>query len=426
MIYIDLTDLSEWTGGHGGTQRVVYNIARNFAEESDLNQLAFVKYSDALEGYVEADYQNILFKKDESIPEDTMSPHVGRKMKVKNLVRKSSPDILKQNRLARSSYHKTIKVLKNVKSVYEQKKYQPNIEEKIEIEHGSKILLLGKPWDNLNIQKNIIKLKKEKNIRVYQVVYDQIITLYPHLHHPSLFVPYTKSMINTCLTADHLFAISESTKEDTKKFCNELNIKCPPISVIRLGDNPVEQEAPTHQKYKSNQKYILSVGTFEIRKNYNLLYLAYKLAKERGIDLPDLIIVGEKGWLSNDIYDVISHDNEVNTKITIKHGIPDNELVSLYRGCQFTVYPSMYEGWGLPIAESLNYGKVCLSSHTSSMKEIAGDLNEYFSPYNPEQCLNLILKYCDLDNLRNAENAIKASYQRTSWKSTYEQIKIYL
>jgi hypothetical protein len=72
------------------------------------------------------------------------------------------------------------------------------------------------------------------------------------------------------------------------------------------------------------------------------------------------------------------------------------------------------------------YGKLCLSSDASSMTEIAGDLNEYYSPYDPVACLHLIQKYLDKKTRTAREKEIKKQYQPTTWHDMYEQINVFL
>jgi glycosyltransferase involved in cell wall biosynthesis len=88
----------------------------------------------------------------------------------------------------------------------------------------------------------------------------------------------------------------------------------------------------------------------------------------------------------------------------------------------FTIFPSVYEGWGLPVAESLNYGKVSISSDSSSMPEIAGNLIDYFSPYDAASCLSLMIKYQDKATRLKKEKQITQSYKTTSWDLTYQQV----
>ena len=70
----------------------------------------------------------------------------------------------------------------------------------------------------------------------------------------------------------------------------------------------------------------------------------------------------------------------------------DAELAFLYRNCRFTVFPSLYEGWGLPIGESLWFGKLCIASKTSSMPEVGGDLVDYVDPKDADSLQQAILR----------------------------------
>ena len=104
-----------------------------------------------------------------------------------------------------------------------------------------------------------------------------------------------------------------------------------------------------------------------------------------------------RGWLSEDIYEVMTHDPQTRATFVFLHDATDEELAWLYRHCEFTVYPSFYEGWGLPIGESLAYGVPCLASRTSSMPEVAGELIPYFSPSSADECLKAIRPCSNLE-----------------------------
>ena len=140
------------------------------------------------------------------------------------------------------------------------------------------------------------------------------------------------------------------------------------------------------------------------------------------IKLPPIIIVGGRGRLTNDLLYKIDNDSKLKKLIIKKNDVSDEELDYLYTNCLFTVYPSIYEGWGLPIAESLAYGKFCLASETSSMPEIGGKLLEYFNPYDPKKLLDLMIKYLDLKTRNIAEENIKNNYKITTWDDTTKQL----
>jgi glycosyltransferase involved in cell wall biosynthesis len=149
-----------------------------------------------------------------------------------------------------------------------------------------------------------------------------------------------------------------------------------------------------------------------------------KRALDEGTDFPTFVIVGRQGWLTRDLEQIISRDETLKDKLLLVHNADDEHLSWFYQNCKFTMYPSFYEGWGLPIAESLYYGKLCLPSSSSSMTEIAGDMLEYFSPYNIGEAYDLVLKYhTDAKLLKAKEKQIAAKYTLTSWHQTCKYIE---
>jgi glycosyltransferase involved in cell wall biosynthesis len=94
-----------------------------------------------------------------------------------------------------------------------------------------------------------------------------------------------------------------------------------------------------------------------------------------------------------------------------------------YRNAMFTVFPSLAEGWGLPVAESMCYGKVCIASNVDSIPEIAGDLIPYFDPRDPDQIYKLVKQYITDSGLRSrAEKRIRSHYRPHSWDTTAEEL----
>lgn len=231
-------------------------------------------------------------------------------------------------------------------------------------------------------------------------------------------------MFEAIYASDLLLPISKSTDRDLKLFAQTLKLPIPKTKVIRLAEAIVESDAVDDIKpdARIQDKFIACIGTIEIRKNHILLYYVYKLAQELKIELPQLVIVGARGWLTGDFQYLVENDPEIKDKILILETINDPGLDWIYRNCLFSVYPSLYEGWGLPVAESLAYGKVAVSSDASSMPEIADDLVDYFSPYDTKQCLEVITKYLNPSELSRKESQIRDKYHSISWSYTYNQI----
>ncbi|HEX7633278.1 MAG TPA: glycosyltransferase family 1 protein [Candidatus Saccharimonadales bacterium] len=261
-------------------------------------------------------------------------------------------------------------------------------------------------------------------VKLVQMVYDLLPIVTPQYsgHATESLTVYSKAIYPLC---DLILAISQHTKKDVASWLRQNKLAIPKIEVIRLGDDfelasPVK---PGNAYFDgSDKKFLLCVGTIEARKNHTLLYYTYKLAIQKGIELPDLIIVGRRGWKSDDIYEMMTKDPEIKSKFIILEKTSDEELSWLYEHCLFNIYPSFYEGWGLPIAESIAHGAACICSNTSSMPEIAGDLITYFSPYSTEECLKAIQNILKPGAIAAAKRRIKA-YRPVSWDETAALVK---
>ena len=223
--------------------------------------------------------------------------------------------------------------------------------------------------------------------------------------------------------ATEKFSISQSVADDLCSLTgNDENVQ-----VIRLGDEMLSSEqvvAPSDSSLQDLGGFILTVGTIEIRKNHQMLLAAYRLLAERGVEgLPTILIVGRDGWLNNHLDFQLGADPCLQGKIRIINKVSDRDLNYLYQNCSFTVFPSLYEGWGLPIAESLKYGKQCISSNTSSMIEIAPDLIRFAHPLKVDEWADQIqLLAFDPELLKSESDRIAGEYLGSTWVECAESI----
>lgn len=424
-ILIDLTDLEHWQGIHGGIQRVVYGIAKEFYLDSASYEIAFVLFDDKNKVFIHTDFKPIMERTEKTATSELSNSSVEPQ---------GAGDATgsRDEHKYRNGFFKIAHGYKNIMSLFGVSKTSASETEthtkQVVFKPGDTVLVLGKPWDNLDIQRTLSGAKKVHSIKITQVVYDLVISLHPHLQNPILISSFNEHMTMVVRDSDLLLCISESTKSDVLEFAKLQKIGPPPAKVIRLAD-ALDETSLTHQECpdpRLKEPFIACVGTVEIRKNHALLYYAYKLAKERGIDLPPTVIVGGRGWLTGDIQYMIEADLEVKKKIFILDKVEDNGLAWVYKNCLMTVYPSMYEGWGLPVAESLAYGKLAISSESSSMPEIGGELAEYFSPYSPEQLLDRIVENLATSKRSKKEEQIKQHYRTTDWRQTYTSVMEYI
>ena len=150
----------------------------------------------------------------------------------------------------------------------------------------------------------------------------------------------------------------------------------------RRGERP--RFPPQQFQGLAGQKFALCVGTIEIRKNHHALLAAWsELAAEVGTSMPKLVIAGRRGWKAHGTLaqlDALEPDGP----IVFVEAPTDEELRWLYASCLFTVFPSFFEGWGLPVGESFWFGKPCAASNAKSIAPVARDLCAFFSPHHRE------------------------------------------
>ena len=160
--------------------------------------------------------------------------------------------------------------------------------------------------------------------------------------------------------------------------------------------------------------FVLCVGTVEIRKNHIRLLEAWRALKaEFGAELPMLVVAGRRGWKAEAALAALDHAIENDEPIRLVEQPSDEELKWLYAACTFSILPSLFEGWGLPVGESLWFGKACAASNTSSIPEVGRELCVYFDPDNVEDIKAAIRQLLDPAIRKGFEEKIRAATLRT-------------
>ncbi|MGF1746881.1 glycosyltransferase family 4 protein [Vibrio minamisatsumaniensis] len=304
---------------------------------------------------------------------------------------------------------------------------------RFEVSAGDVVLTAAPNWDFSDNESNLNQYRTKK-VKIVSVLYDLTPWKLPHSFGPGFPDIYNTWLKRMVLSSDAIASISESSLRDLESFCDGIDIKIPPTTVFRLGDDinefstlDVSEDAVEKLRLKHSSRFILSVGTIEYRKNHILLLNAFRHAALLGKELPfKLYIVGKEGWLNSDIRYQIDNDPQLKDHIEILEGVSDLELDYLYKNCEFTVYPSIYEGWGLPVAESLNYGKVCVSSNSSSLVEISPDLVQHLNPFDTVAWSAELIKLSDPERLAKLTQQVREKYPSFSWKESSRELQRFI
>lgn len=298
--------------------------------------------------------------------------------------------------------------------------------EVLEIEQGDVIIAAGSNWDFPEHQCRLMALRRS-GVKIVTLFHDIIPMILPFSYGPGFSEVYKSWFIETLAASDLTFSNSENTRNDIIGYAKSHNLHCPEVHVVRLGDEiPTSGDSPMARIVKETDKpYILSVGTLEYRKNHILLLNAYRYMLDTlGYRPPRLLIVGKKGWLDHDIEYQVDNDPRLSGLISILRGVTDADLQHLYINTMFTVYPSFYEGWGLPVAESLCFGKPCIASGTSSMVEIAPGLVQHADPFKLDEWVAAIRAFADNPAmLMQATEAVRTDYVRADWDVTANSVR---
>ncbi|WP_158299351.1 glycosyltransferase family 4 protein [Paenibacillus antri] len=268
-----------------------------------------------------------------------------------------------------------------------------------------------------------IDVRAKKIVTIYDMVYlDR-----PEFSTEANRIVCFNGAFESSIYADHIVTISESSKQSFLKYFPHYPEER--ISVIYLGSRPtLTSHLSESVKKKVIQKFNiqdsgfwLGVGTVEPRKNYRLLLEAYaKIVREYSETRP-LFIAGGKGWLENDIQARVQ-ELGIQDKVNFLGYVSDEELSVLYNLCFAFVYPSHYEGFGLPVLEAMSFGAPVITSNVTSIPEVIGDAGILMDPNSSDSLTKAMITMVQQQDQRKkmAEKSIEQA-GKFSWERAARQ-----
>jgi len=222
---------------------------------------------------------------------------------------------------------------------------------------------------------------RKSGIRSVVTIHDLIFLRHPEFYHWIDTKIYAWKFRQALREADHIIAISECTKRDIMAYGH---IDESRISVIYQSYSPRFRSSESNPEevrlnYGLPQRFILSVGTIERRKN---ILLAVRALKHLPDDLA-LVVIGRHTNYTNEVLDYVN-THGLNRRVFILHGVPDDHLPALYAQAEAFVYPSVYEGFGIPIIEAVSCGLPVVACTGSCLEEAGGPDSLYVAPDDAE------------------------------------------
>jgi glycosyltransferase involved in cell wall biosynthesis len=270
---------------------------------------------------------------------------------------------------------------------------------------GTTILAPGAEW-NTKDPDRIRALKERDGFRLVMICYDLIPILFPQFYLPrdrEVFLNYFRKAIGF---VDKFVCISNCTARDVVRFAAEQGSGCE-TSVQPLGSDLLEAgDAPLPAALKA-KRYALFVSTIEPRKNHALLHRVWRRLLDAGIPQRhdfQLVFVGRPGWSTDALLQQFSDDTRGNCNFQYFPNAGDGLLKRLYGDAAFCLYPSLYEGFGLPIIEAFANGRAVIASNAGSIPEVVQDLSPSLDPGDEEAWHRTMRQWIE-------DPAIVASYE---------------
>lgn len=306
-------------------------------------------------------------------------------------------------------------------------KIQTELSPEFVFPRGACLVNLGTSWWLQNYFMHVRKAKALYGIHYVPFVHDMIPVMTPEHCVRELTQDFISWALGVFAHADHFLTNSEASKRDLLAVAQRLGHDVDPrnVHVVQLNadfrkPSVTVPMAQTLARYGlADGDYVLFVSTIESRKNHLNAFKAWlELIQRHGAaKIPRLVCVGNRGWLNDAVFAKLEANRDLQSKVMIVSGVSDPDLANLYRASAFTLYPSTYEGWGLPVTESFCYGKAALLSDASSLPEAGGDFADYFRVGDQAQFVERLERLMlDLPYRQSREQNIVENFRPRPWR----------
>lgn len=298
------------------------------------------------------------------------------------------------------------------------------------IEPGDIVVSLGCSWIHSAYGKRIAGLKRRRGVHFVQMIHD-IIPVIGLSWVDFVGRQFPRWLDGVLPVSDLILTVSNFSRSDMQAFAARTGRPMAPVEVLHLGNGFRDRRPPKAQTPVTRQfpeRFVMFVSTIERRKNHAFLIGVWqRLVERHGADaVPHLVLIGRPGYMVVDFLDFrakLLACNAVDGKIVIMSDISDTELQEAYRRCLFTLFPSLYEGWGSPVAESLGYGKFCIASNCTSLPEVGGEFCDYFDPTDEADAVAKIERAIfEPGYLAAREARVRTLYRPPTWAQCGDQL----
>jgi glycosyltransferase involved in cell wall biosynthesis len=284
---------------------------------------------------------------------------------------------------------------------------------------GDTLVCAGAGWAHNDIAV-IVEGKRKVGFRFVMLCFDIIPMMFPHCYKAADVEAHRDYCQRAFPGADLVIFNSRTVEADVRAYCSAAGLALGATAVCPLGADP---RVPATKKPLpaglERGRYALLVSTIEPRKGHRLIYDAWVELLEAGIPQRSrfkLVFAGRQGWMVDDLMRDLRRDPRIASTIEIFTDADDATVSTLYCDAAFCLYPSRYEGYGLPVVEAFSHGKAVLASTGGAVPEVAGGFSPCLDPTDVEAWRHMLETWIEDPAVRTVyETRIRASFRHPDW-----------
>ena len=289
------------------------------------------------------------------------------------------------------------------------------------------VLAAGSGWMDTGVTTRAA-LQRRRGFRAATLCYDLIPVTHPHVFQPEIARQFREYWRGILPTTFRVVVNAACIARDLRDFCQTEGLAVPGIAQCPLGYDPATpQSRPAALPGGLRAgRYALFVSTIEPRKGHAMLLRIWRRLLARG--LPQragfrLVFVGRPGWMVDDVLQALAGPAPLQGTVLHLTRTGEEELNALYRQAAFCLYPSLYEGFGLPVIEAFARGKAVLASSGGALAETVGALSPTLDPLDEAAWERAVAAWIEQpDTVRPVEARIRAGFAHPAWPEAAARI----
>ena len=281
------------------------------------------------------------------------------------------------------------------------------------------LVCCGSTWTHVDIDA-IAQAKLEYGFRFVLACFDLIPLMFPEFYQAHDVATHRGFWNRAFPLADRVMFISRTVEADARAYCAANAIALGKAAVCQLGADiniaPVTEPLPAGLEAG---RYAMLVGTIEPRKGHRVIYEAWLGLLAKNIPQRarfNIVFAGREGWMTGDLLRELRSDDRLGGSIKILTNVDDAMMATLYANAAFCLYPSRYEGFGLPAIEAFFHGKAVLASTGGAVPEAVGEFSPCLDPEDGEEWRRMLQSWIEEPAARRVyEERIRTSFRHPNW-----------